>query len=166
MSQDDKPRQDDEASELAREIRSGRKFSLAEAIGRLGGKGLMKGASPVTRKRQAELELKHYLERHLRDREGALRSVLLRRVVEGQTLLDSAYEEPLAALAVVIDRYLANESLLKDFVRAVDVEWGRANLERPHFERDGQEPHPDDPYTFESVGAELSGLRQRLQDAT
>jgi hypothetical protein len=47
MSKDKKERPGSEDAEIEREIRLGRKFSLAEAIGRMGG-GLLKGASPVT----------------------------------------------------------------------------------------------------------------------
>jgi hypothetical protein len=36
-------------AELEREIRKGRKFTLAEAVGRMVGPGAMKGASPVPR---------------------------------------------------------------------------------------------------------------------
>ncbi len=41
----------DEA-DVEREVRLGRKFSLSEAIGRMGGKGLLKGESPVAPKRR------------------------------------------------------------------------------------------------------------------
>ena len=66
--------------DLEAEIREGRKFTLEEAIGRMAGKDLMKGASPVTRKRRAELRIEGYLETHFIDSEGALETVLLRRV--------------------------------------------------------------------------------------
>jgi hypothetical protein len=45
---DDKPCSEADA-ELEREIRKDRKFTLAEAIGRLAGPGAMKGESPVAR---------------------------------------------------------------------------------------------------------------------
>src|SRR6476469_612637 len=38
-------------AELEREIRAERKFTLAEAIGRMAGPGAMKGVSPVSNKR-------------------------------------------------------------------------------------------------------------------
>ena len=41
------PEADDAAADIEREIRRGRKFSLNEALGRLGGEGMLKGASPV-----------------------------------------------------------------------------------------------------------------------
>lgn len=49
-------------SELVRQIREGRKFSLADAIGRLAGPGAMKGVSPATGKQQAEAVIEKFLE--------------------------------------------------------------------------------------------------------
>ena len=46
-----------EGADLERQIRADRKFSLSEAIRRMGGGGLMKGASPVSRTRQAEMAI-------------------------------------------------------------------------------------------------------------
>jgi hypothetical protein len=92
----------DGSDEIEREIRTNRKFSLSEAIGRIAGSGFMKGGSPVTRKRQAELEVDEYLRRHLVDSGGLLRSVLLRHL--GDSLLRGDYDQPLAALAESIRR--------------------------------------------------------------
>jgi hypothetical protein len=47
-------------------------------------------------------------------------------------------------------------------VREADVEWGRVFGERPFFEQEGRPPHPDDPYTLESVRAELTRLAEGL----
>jgi len=150
----------DHDARIEREIRTNRKFSLNEAIGRLAGGGFMKGGSPVTRQRQAELELHAFLERQLIDSEGALRSVLLRRL--GECLLHGDYDRPLAALAEYLARLLASETLLEDFVRETDAEWGRLLDERPHFQQPGRPPHPDDPYTVESVRVTLLQLRDEL----
>jgi hypothetical protein len=60
---DNQDRQGSEAdAELEREIRKERKFTLAEAIGRLAGPGAMKGESPVARMQQAEIEIEYWLE--------------------------------------------------------------------------------------------------------
>ena len=48
-------------AELEREIRKGRKFTLAEAIGRLAGPGAMKGESPIARMQQAQIEIESWL---------------------------------------------------------------------------------------------------------
>lgn len=149
--------------ELEREIREHRKFSLAEAIGRMGGGDLMKGASPVTRERQAELLLERFLESHLRDSEGALHRVLLRRAVASEEMLEDSYDRPLLAPAKYCQRLLDSETGLQSFVRAVDAEWGRMYLERPRFERPGQPPADDDPYTHDSVATKLRRLLSELQ---
>lgn len=148
-------------AEIEREIRSKRAFSLSEAIGRNAG-DLLKGASPVTRKQQAEFEIEEFLERHLADAEGALSVVLLRRVTTSATLLES-YDEPLNALSRIIETLLESEDRLERFVTRVDGEWGRIYSERPHFERNEQPPDSDDPYTRSSVRATLAVLLESLQ---
>lgn len=155
-----KPPTEDDAA-LEREIRSRRKFSIAEAIGREGA-DLMKGASPVTRKRQAEFAIEECLERHLDDADGALRVVLLRRTAESEILLAPGYEDPLAALALVTERLLGSEARLRRLVDETDAEWGRLYSERPYFERGGGPPHHHDPYTLASVRQALSRLLAEL----
>ena len=162
MSEEPPKRPDPDDAEIEREVRSRRKFSLAEAIGRAGG-DLLKGASPVTHKRQAELEIEQYLERRLDDPEGALQLVLLRRVGESESLLTSGDREPLAALARVTERLLGSEERLRAFVRAIDAEWGRIYSERPYFEREGRPPHRKDPYTLASVRDALTRLLEALE---
>lgn len=164
MGDKEKPKHYDTA-EVERDVLVHGDHSLAAAIGRAGG-DLMKGASPVTRKRQAELEIEHYLEAHLRDAEGALLVVLQRRVRESGDLLATSYDQPLSALVRVVEGLLESEEGLQGFVRAVDAQWGRIYLERPHFQRPGQKPHRDDPYTFSSVRATLSTLRDELRDGS
>jgi len=165
VSEDERKPSDPDDADIEREVRSGRKFSLAEAIGRLGGGGLLKGASPVTRKRQAELEIEGYFDRHLIDSERALKIVLLRRVRDSELLFKMGYDQPLTALALFCGRILDSEERLRDFVRDVDAEWGRINRERPHFQKGDRPPHPEDPYTFSSVRTKLTGLVAKLRDA-
>jgi len=147
--------------DLEREIRGDRKFSLSEALGRLAGGGMLKGASPISRPRQAELAIEDYLRRHLTDAGGALSSVLLRHVRQSDRFLDDC-EQPFVVLARSVRQVLGSEFHLDELVREADVEWGRALGERPHFERAGRPPHPDDPYTRESVRLALSRLLERL----
>src|SRR5262245_45118778 len=150
-------RPSDADAELEREIRKGRKFDLAEAIGRMAGPGAMKGVSPVAPLRQAESEIEDWLRRHLADAEGGLQIALLRGVKGSDLLLDN-FARPLIVLAGYVQRTLDSEYLLKELVREADAEWGRALGERPYFEKEGCPPHPDDPYTAGSVRATLSGL--------
>ena len=162
---DDKPKRLSEAdAELEREIRDGRKFSLAEAIGRLAGPGMMKGVSPATRKQQAEAEIESYLERHLMSPAGALSAVLLRQVRESELLLNNL-DQPLIVLASYAQRALDSDYRLRELVRESDVEWGRVYGERPFFQKEGCPPDQEDPYTVESVRIALSQLIEKLAAA-
>jgi hypothetical protein len=148
-------------AELEREIRAERKFSLSEAIGRMAGPGMMKGVSPVTPKRQAEAAVEDFLHRNLADSGGVLGTVLLRRVGQSDLLL-AGYDHPLTALANYLRQILESDYLLRDLVRETDAEWGRVFGERPHFDRPGCSPDPDDPYTSESVRNALTRLIDTL----
>ncbi len=165
---DDEKRQPTRAddAEIARDARSDFKFTLAKAIGRLGGGDLMKGASPVTRKRQVEVATELFLEEYLADAEGALLVVLERRIRESMKLTDESYDHPLSVLTGIVEHILSSEDRLQSFVQQVDVEWGRIYLERPHFQQPGEPPHRDDPYTFASARATLSELLETLHATT
>ena len=119
----------------------------------------------MTRKRQVEVATDLFLEEHLKDPEGALLVVLERRFRESMALTEESYDHPLAALAGIVEHILGREDRLQGFVTQVDAEWGRIYLERPHFQQPGQRPHRDDPYTFTSVRATLSGLLETLRAA-
>jgi hypothetical protein len=161
MSGDHPERSTEADADLQREIRAERKFTLAEAIGRLAGPGMMKGVSPVNCKQQAVAEIQDYLSRHLADAAGVLSGVLLRQV-KGSELLLHGFDQPLVVLAGYVRQVLDSEYHLKELVREADVEWGRVFGERPYFEKEGATPHPDDPYTIASVRGALSGLIQQL----
>jgi len=159
---DDKDEQRSEAdAELERQIRKGRKFTVAEAIGRMAGPGAMKGVSPVTRKEQAAVEIQNWLRLHMPAAQGELEVVLLRRI-KGSELLLHNHEQPLRIVATACQRVLDSDYLLKELVHEADVEWGQVHGERPYFEQEGVPPHPDDPYTFESVRKTLAGLAELL----
>src|SRR5262249_59122947 len=149
-------------AELEREIRKERKFTLAEAIGRLAGPGSMKGESPVTRLQQAGVEIENWLRHHISVGNGELESVLLGRVKESELLLNN-FDQPLVVLAAFFQRVLDSDYLLKELVRQADVEWGRVQGERPYFDKEGSPPLSDDPYTIESVRETLSGLISLMQ---
>jgi len=156
-SRESTPAGDD--ADLERDIRADRKFSLGEAIGRMAGAGALKGESPITRQRQAELTIQDYLCRRMTDPGGVLGGVLLRHVAD---YLFRNYDHPLAVLGECIRLILGSEDLLRDLVREADMEWGRALGERPYFEKPGRPSHPDDQYTIESVRITLSHLVERV----
>jgi hypothetical protein len=159
MSDKQKTRSEADA-ELEREIRKDRKFTLAEAIGRLSGPGGMKGISPVPRLQQAEIEIETWLRSHAMGPGGALKDVLHRQVKGSDLLLNNA-DQPLVVLASYCQRILDSDYLLKELVRDADAEWGQIMGERPHFETNGS-PHADDPYTVESVRTALSDILRQL----
>lgn len=117
----------------------------------------MKGASAVSPQQQAENAVATWLSDHVDDPQGSLRTVLHRQVKASKLLLDRP-DEPVAAASACIEQLLSSDHWLHEIVRLADVEWGRTMDERPHFDRAGSAPHPDDPYTLESV-------RQTLQKA-
>jgi hypothetical protein len=159
MGGDKSPSEKD--AELQREIRADRKFSLSEAIGRMAGGGLLKGVSPVSPKRQAEELIEDFLRRNLTDSGGVLVAVLLRHISHCERLLAN-YDKPLAVLSEYARQVIGSEYRLQELVREADVEWGRVFGERPHFERPGCAPDPDDPYTLESVRVALSRLIEKV----
>jgi hypothetical protein len=161
MSDNQDTQRSEADAELEREIRKERKFTLAEAIGRLAGPGAMKGESPVTRMQQAEIEIQSWLRSHLADAGGALH-VVLHRHVKGSELLLNNFDQPLVVLASFCQRVLESDYLLDELVRDADTEWGCVMGERPYFENESSPRHPDDPYTVESVRNALSGLLKQL----
>jgi hypothetical protein len=161
MSDDQAKHQSEADAALQREILQRREFTLADAIGRMAGPGIMKGVSPITPLRQAAATIQNYLTRHLTDASGNLRVALLRGV-EGSELFLKNPERPLVALAGCVGRVLGSEHLLSELVREADIEWGRMYGERPYFEKEGQPADPDDPYTVKSVRLALTELVAKL----
>jgi hypothetical protein len=161
MSDDKDKQRSEEEAEIEQEIRLGRKFTPEEAIGRMAGPGAMKGISPVTLMQQAVNELENWLTQHMPPGNGDLKLVLLRRIEASEILLHH-FEQPIFVLGAYCQQVLDTDYLLKELVRETDFEWGRANCERPYFEKEGVSAHPDDPYTFESVRKTLTGLVEQL----
>ncbi len=144
---------------VEREARMGRTFSLADAVGREGG-GFFRGASPVPRLQQVQAELSRFVSDYVRDSSGALRAVLIRHVTTQETIVAKHFDEPLAALEIILDRFLSDDARYYELVREVDAEWGRMMLERPYFQEPGEPADEDDEYTHESVRVELLSLRE------
>lgn len=158
---DDTTGHDNDAA-ITRDIRSGQKFTLAGAIGRKGG-SLLKGGQVVPELTRAVTAINSFIMENLADSSGALRSVLIAIVKDDIETVSAHVETPLKALEVILDRYSSNAHLLEDLVRRVDFTWGRMNLEKPHFQKEGEAPHPDDEYTVDSVKQQLEGLALLLR---
>lgn len=160
MSDDEKRQRSDADAELEREIRRERKFTMAEAIGRMAGPGALKGESPIAGLQQAGVEIENWFRTHMTD-VGGLEVVLLRGIKESDLLLNN-FDQPLVVLGRYCQRILGSMTLLEELVRNADIEWGRVYDERPYFEKAGSLPHPNDPYTIESVRNSLSGILKQL----
>ena len=153
-------RESDDA--LQRDILSGRTFSLADAIGREGG-GFLKGESTIPKLVQAKTEVIVFIRNHLLDSSGALQAVLQEMVQADDARISAHLNSPLIALQEAIQETLTYPERLYDLVHQVDMCWGRMYGERPYFQKPGQEPHPEDEYTHESVQASLTQLLEALQ---
>lgn len=156
----DKQRSEADA-ELEREIRKDRKFSLAEAIGRMAGPAAMKGASPITRTQQAVVEIENWF-RHKMPAGNAELEVVLLRCISASELLLHNFEQPLVVLAAFCQQVLDSDYRLQELVGQADVEWGQVQCERPYFDQAGSAANPDDPYTFQSVRKTLTELIEQL----
>jgi hypothetical protein len=164
MTRDDrKPRKasltEEDARRIEHEIRGQRGADLADRLlGRDGGAHL-RGASPTPALERARLEVQQWLERNLRDSDGALATVLERRLMLSTELVERNLGRPQDTLAEWLDRLLDRPNAIADLVREADREWGHRYQERPLFERPGEPPDPDDPYTIAGVTTELRRLR-------
>ena len=153
------------ADDVEKEVRRSRGFSLGEAIGREGGQGLLRGASPVARQRQLETVAEDLLDAHLDDPEGALRTVLLRAARSELEIAVSDGGDVPRLLDRLVRSTLDSPRALQELVRRSDAEWGRAFGERPRFDRPGEPTADDDPYTAESVRESLESLLERLGES-
>ncbi len=145
---------------IQREIRVGREFTLADAIGKEGG-DFLKGESPVPRVVQVITELNLFIAQNLADSSGALQAILQRRIKDDHTI--TLYLNcPLKALQVQLECLINHPPLLYELVQQVDCQWGMMYGERPFFQQPGQSPHPDDEYTHQSVKNQLIQLLEKV----
>lgn len=130
------------------------------------------GGSPVPPMEQLRLAALTLLHEVLSDANGALLQVLEQDLRQEENLFGALMKELargasedlrrhlFGVLTVLASRPLSSEAALAEFTRRTDAQWGQSSGERPHFQRAGQSPHPDDPYTLESVRASLAQLRE------
>ncbi|TVP67238.1 MAG: hypothetical protein EA342_09310 [Leptolyngbya sp. LCM1.Bin17] len=151
--------------DVQQELRLGRRFSLADVIGQEAG-NFMKGESPVPRLVQAKSQVRQCLASHLSDLHGALHQVLLRWIDADDSRISRHLDAPENALKELLEGVLQSSETLYELVRQADVTWGQLYDERPHFQQPGQDPHPDDEYTHESVRVALRACLQKLASET
>ncbi|MCK5883740.1 MAG: hypothetical protein KAG61_08630 [Bacteriovoracaceae bacterium] len=149
---------------IEEELRSQRKFSMMDGLAQ-SAKGMFKDASVVPALTQAQTKIGLFIRGNLRDSSGAMSRVLEARLKGNDELVGSHLNDPLVALNILLKRLLDNEHRLFDFVREVDQKYGQMFQERPHFQRPGQEAHPDDEYTHQSVKESLEQLFNKLNSS-
>ena len=115
---------------------------------------LLRGASPVPGAVQFQGAMQQFLQKNVSDPSGALLHVLEQSVVAHRFAMLHE-NEPLIALKKYVELTLSQESRLREFTRKCDMQWGKIMGERPYFDREGQEPLPDDEYSWDSERAKL-----------
>ena len=149
--------------DIEREISMEREFSLGAAIAQEAG-SFFKGEQAVPKHKQAQNHIVQFIREHLRDASGALKRQLEVMVTENYVLVGEHVDAPLEAIRVVVQRILANDPTFFEFARQVAQRYGQMYGTRPHFQTPGQDPHPDAPYTHDSVQAALRDLLARIED--
>jgi len=156
-------KQNEQDELIQREILRERKFSIAEAIGREGG-SFIKGHSPIPRLDQVISHLTVFIRNNLNDSSRVLMSVLQTTVKNDRMKVAESIEEPMVYLHSLIKSYVDNRGLFYELAREVDFKWGQINNEKPHFQKPGEEPHPDDEYSHEIVEGMLKGLLKKIEE--
>lgn len=137
-------------SNLQREIRSGRKFSLSEAIGREGGSFLKGSQAAVPRPLRSLAVIHQWIDQHVNDPNGALPNCL-KQWVKDDVRLGQYLDAPLLALRIIVSDMLIKPEILYEFSRQVAIEWGHINGERPYFQKPDTAAHPNTVYSHQYV---------------
>ncbi len=149
--------------EIEREIRAGRKFSLAEAIGREGG-GFMKGESAIPRPLRAANEIKQFITTFSPDPAGVLASELTLWATSDAGV-SRQLDTPLVALAQIVDSLLAEPTVFYEFARRVAIAQSKLTGDRPYFQQLDQPAHPDADYTHHNIRQYLLDISNYLRDS-
>ncbi|MEL6779396.1 MAG: hypothetical protein AAFO06_19300 [Cyanobacteria bacterium J06597_16] len=149
------------ANDLEREIRLGRKFSMAEALGREGG-SFMKGESTIPRPLRAKHTINQFITQHLRDPSSAL-STTLQTWTNNDIRVSKQLDTPLIALAQILESLLGEAVTFSEFSRQVAIAQSHITGDRPYFQAPGSEPHPNADYTHHTIQTELLELLATLE---
>lgn len=147
---------------IERDILRGRKFSIADAIGREGG-NFVKGFNPIPRLDQVISFLTVFIADNINDSSRVLMTVLQDNVKNDRMEIAENIETPLQYLHNLIKSYIDNPYQLYEITREVDFKWGQINDEKPHFQKPGETPNPDDEYTHGIVLKMLSDLLAKIE---
>ncbi|MEM9088501.1 MAG: hypothetical protein AAGC93_07125 [Cyanobacteria bacterium P01_F01_bin.53] len=153
---------DQQAAQLQKEIRDGRKFTLAEAIGREGG-SFMKGESAIPRPLRAKNTINQFITEHLTNPSSAL-STTLQTWTNNDIRIMSQLDTPLVALSQILESTLTEPTAFCEFARQVAIAQSQLTGDRPYFQTLNGKAHPEADYTHESIQGELSQLLKTLED--
>lgn len=127
-----------------------KKFSLESGLSQVGS-GIFDGSSIIPKEKRIKAVIQNFLRENLKDTQGTLIKVLENQIISNEPLLAKYEETPLKAIYQKVTEVLNNDLALYELVREVDQLYGRDFQERPHFQKAGHAPHPDDEYTHQSV---------------
>lgn len=142
--------------QVQKEIRAGRKFSIAEAIGREGS-SFMKGESAIPRPLRAANEIKQFITAHSRGSAGVLADELYLWTT-ADIRVSRQLDTPLVALAQVVESLLNEPTIFYEFARQVAIAEARLTGDRPYFQQPNQSPHPEATYTHDSIRQYLESI--------
>ncbi|MEO0869761.1 MAG: hypothetical protein AAFY17_15250 [Cyanobacteria bacterium J06642_11] len=148
-------------SNLQREIRLGRKFSLSEAIGREGGSFLKGSQAAIPRPLRALAAINTWLDQHLKDPHGAMQPCL-KQWVKHDARVGKYLDAPILALRLMVEDILTKPEILHEFSRQVAIEWGDINGERPYFQTPNTAPHPKVVYSHQYIQGLLAELMEQF----
>ena len=149
---------------LVSEIRSQRKFTIAEAIGRAGG-NFMKGESAIPRPLRATAEINQFITTHLPNPGGPV-SATLQSWTKEDIRVSRHLDTPLVALSLIIESLLSEPSTFQEFFRQIAIAQSQLTGDRPHFQPPNYLPHPDAAHSHESVKQQLENLLQKLNSTS
>ncbi len=149
------------SQDLVREIRSQRKFTIAEAIGREGG-NFMKGESAIPRPLRATTEINQFVITHFPNPSGPV-SATLQSWAKEDIRVSRYLDTPLIALSLILESLLNEPSTFQEFFRQIAIAQSKLTGDRPHFQRPNHPPHPDAAHSHDAVKQQLSNLLQKLQ---
>jgi hypothetical protein len=156
----EKQKEEDEL--IQRDILQGRKFSIAEAIGREGG-SFIKGHNPIPPLDQVISLLTVFVADNINDPSRVLVTVLQRTIKNDRIKIAEYIETPMVYLHGLIKSFIENPHQLYEITREVDFTWGQINNDKPHFQKPGEPAHSDDEYSHEIVEKMLADLLAKIE---
>ena len=155
------PLESSQLEQITREIQQGRKFSLAEAIGRETSH-FLRDQSAIPRPLRAKAKVDQFISTQLNEPTGPI-ATTLRNWTSTDIRLSSQLDTPLIALAQITDSILSEPTTFCEFSRQVAIAQAKLTGDRPYFQTYGKAPHPNADYPHSIIKHELSELLHQLK---